>query len=160
MTLRDCTADELRLMALLSDPEADANELQDTIEMVEANFNDKVESYCFVQKQMHDDADTLKAEAKRLSERAKALEKGADRMNEWLKTCLLATGQRKLNTLHYTLSVRKSTSAEVDDMSKVPQECLTFAEPKANRTAIKEWIKTNGPCDWAHLEDHENLTIK
>ena len=159
-TLRELTNDQLRLMALLADPETSSEELQDTIEMVEGDFQDKVEAYCIVRAQMLSDAEDLEAEGKRLLERAKALKTGAARKEEWLMSCMLATGQRKLQTLRYTVSIRKSSSVEIDNMEDVPFECLKIADPTADKTKIKDYIKNNGPVTWAHIAEHDNISIK
>ena len=156
----EATDKVVKMLDVLCDPDTDPEVVKDTLEMVEADFADAAEDYCKEMANRRKLAEGIDAEAKRLSAKAKALKTGIERMESRMQQCLVATGKRKLETQLFTLSLRKSTSVEIDNLEDVPFECLKFTDPTADKTKIKDYIKKNGPVTWAHIAEHDNINIK
>ena len=66
----------------------------------------------------------------------------------------------KLKDSRCTISLRKSSQLILD----VPPELLppeyTRTKIEADKTALKDLIKTNVECNFAHMEEHYNLQVK
>ena len=107
------------------------------------------------------DANAIKAEKDKLAEREKALKNKADSLKKYLDRTLNGS---KFETPKVSISYRKSSSVEVDEnfidwARENAKELLTFSDPTASKTAIKDYLKTN-QCEYARMVPSSSMSIK
>ena len=109
-------------------------------------------------KNLLSESEALKAEEKAFAERRKSAESKAESLKRYLDTAL--KGQ-KFNTTKVAISYRKSTSVDVLDVSKLPQEYqVVKTEVVADKKAIGDALKAGGSVAGATLVEKNNLSIK
>lgn len=141
------------LVAQLEDAETDEEALAivDKINTVTTDISAKAEAYAYIRMNLKAQADEIqakanifKAEADRLSAKAKSAENNIKRLNEHLLFAMGVAGMKQLPTPIGKFYTQTTTSVEVLDAWKVPQEFTTPQEPKVDRNAIKRAFKETG----------------
>lgn len=170
MTLYELTEEFLRLQQWLEEEGADEDQaLADTLDMISKDFEDKADSYGCVLKNLEADIAEIKAqegilmeEVKRLKEKRTGIEKQTDRMREALRNALEATGKKNLKTEKFTFGTRSSSSVVIDakNVFDIPDDYLRYKEPEPDKTAIKDYLKDNPECEWAHMETKVSLSLR
>lgn len=104
----------------------------------------------------------IKAKIKGLTDRLKTLDKEIDYLKARVGASL---GYKKFETDEVRVTFRKSESVVIPDESKVPAEFMEYkntASPK--KDAIKKYLKSiegsDETCDWAEIEEKQNLQLK
>ena len=117
----------------------------------------KLENVAIFVKNARAEAAAIAAELKELTKRKRVLDNQAERTAAWL--ALVLDGE-KFSTPKASVSFRKSLATEIDDISKIPEEFLKYADPTADKEAIKRAIKEGQIVDGAHLETRQSIIIK
>lgn len=160
MTLYELTSEYLDLLAMLEDPEADEQIINDTLEAIGGELEDKADGYARVMRQMDADAKAIKAEEDRLAMRRKSLENRSAWLKDRLQSVMEVTGKTKFKTQFFTFGIQKNpASVVIDDESKIPAGYWIPQQPKLDKASLKDWLKEN-ECDWAHLAQTESLRIR
>jgi hypothetical protein len=169
-TLFDLEDTAYQLLALLeatddpveiADVEAVA-EIKAQLALVDQLMLTKQESYVSVIRSLEAMADARKAEADRLRDRAKTAERHADWLRARLLTHLKITGQERIETARFSISVRLNPpSCVVVDAAVVPSEFQkTKIEISVDRRGILEHYKTSGEIPpGVSIERSERLQI-
>jgi len=125
-------------------------------------MQDKIENIgCWV-KNLLSNADQLDAEIKSLTERKKSAKNKAESLKKYLSDFLNGS---KFESSKVSISYRKSESVEVIDIEQIKllENCddyLTYKEPEANKTAIKDAIKHGVIVPGCSLVEKQNIQIK
>ena len=123
----------------------------------------KIENIGLYIKDLQAEAKAIKDEEAALAARRKAAENKVERLKNLLDYALRGA---KFSTPRLKVSYRKSQTVEVSDgflawADEHRPDLLVYADPKPSKTAIKDAIKHGGiPEDMAHIESHENISIK
>lgn len=165
MTIYTISDDMMRILNMLEQQPEDETEeqaLKDTLEMVKMDFAAKADGYGKVLRQLQAEAEAIKAEKIRLGQRQSTLEKNAERLKETMKQAMLMTGQKKVKTDLFTFSTRagKELVIDTDNVFEIPDELLRYKDPEPDKAAIKEYLKTNPECGWAHMIETQSLIVK
>lgn len=120
-------------------------------------LSDKRENIAMWIKDLLAEAEMYKAEIQSLERRKRLAEHKADNLKKYLAANL---NGEKFKTAKVECSFRKSEAVEILDISKLGSEYLKYAEPTANKTAIKEAIKAGKEVAGAELTTRYNLLIK
>lgn len=156
-TLYELT-DNLRMIQQLIEDGAEG--LDDTLESVEMALEEKVEGYSMVIRNIESDVDGIDKEIKRLTERKQVLKNGIDRMKNNLQFALTSTGKKKVQTEKFTVSLRKSTSVQIVDESKIPEEFFKVkVEKTVNKKDLAQQLKET-EIEGARLVENESLQIR
>lgn len=156
-TLYELT-DNLRMIQQLIEDGAEG--LDDTLESVEMALEEKVEGYSMVIRNIESDVDGIDKEIKRLTERKQVLKNGIDRMKNNLQFALASTGKKKVQTEKFTVSLRKSTSVQIVDESKIPEEFFKVkVEKTVNKKELAQQLKES-KIEGARLVENESLQIR
>lgn len=107
---------------------------------------EKTESYVSVIRSLEAMAEARKTEADRMRERARFAEKHADWLRNRLLVHMQTTGQSRVETSRFTLSIRQNPpSVNVVDAAAVPSEYQrTKIEISVDRRSILEDFKKSG----------------
>lgn len=163
MTLYEVTADYLRIMEMMEDPELDPQTLADTMEAVEGELEVKVENYGKVIRNFEADIEVIKSEINRLTDRKKVIENSVKRMKEILQQTMETTGKTKIKTDLFNFSIRNNAPAVVvdGDIKDIPMEYLRIREPEVDKAKLKEDLKKGIDLEGvAHLERSTSIVIK
>lgn len=129
----------------------------DRLDQLEMERDTKIENIALYIKNLTADAEALKAEKQSFAERQKAAENKVESLKKYLATYL--AGQ-KFSTPRVAISFRKTASVNVTDMTAIPKEYLKFAEPTADKNAIKAAIKAGTSVAGAELVEGKSMSIK
>lgn len=158
MTLYELTGAALELYQMMQDGEIEEDVFKDTLEAVEGEIEYKCDSYCKVIYSLNGYRESLQKEIDRLKARQASIDNNVKRMKAVMQTMLEATGNSKVKTILFTVSLRKNPPKLVVT-GDVPKEFLIPQEPKVDNAAIKNLLKTQ-ELEFAHLEQTQSLSIR
>lgn len=166
MKLYELTNDYLALLNAIDNDEIPEEAIADTLEAITAGIEEKADSIACLLKNLDADIVAIKAEETRLAERRKAKEKSIERIKQYLSESLQNAGIDKVETARNRITFRKSEAVEIVDEVFIKwaqmhrDDLLTYAEPKANKTAIKSALKDGIEIVGAELRIKNNIQIK
>lgn len=131
----------------------DAERLQE----LELAYEDKVEGVALWIKDLLAEAKAIKEEGDALAKRQKVRENKAESLKKWLAGAL--EGQ-KFKTAKVEIAFRKSESVQIDDVSKLDDDYLKFAEPTVDKTKVKQALKSGIKLQGVQLVTNQNIQIK
>ena len=102
-----------------------------------------------------------KLEIERLEDLKKGKEKKIKSIKSYIKGILLDLDKKKVETELGNLSLRKTTSVEITDISKIPKEYLVVKEEVTpSKKLIGDSLKKNILIDGAVLKEDYSVLIK
>lgn len=102
-----------------------------------------------------------KLEIERLEDLKKGKEKKIKSIKSYIKRILLDLDKKKVETELGNLSLRKTTSVEITDISKIPREYLVVKEEVTpSKKLIGDSLKKNILIDGAVLKEDYSVLIK
>ena len=102
-----------------------------------------------------------KLEIERLEELKKSKEKKIKSIKNYIKGILLELDKKKVETELGNLSLRKTTSVEITDITKIPKEYLVVKEEVTpSKKLIGDSLKKNILIDGAVLKEDYSVLIK
>ena len=141
--------------------EIDTEKAEEYLEALQLERCVKIENIAVYIKSLTSEALAIKAEEKRLEERRKAKERKAERLSEYLKSSMLAVGDKKFETARVALSFRTSRQVVVTDIDILDGAFVREkVEKSADKTAIKNAIESGVAVNGAYIEEKQNLSIK
>lgn len=159
MTLYEMTTQTKALYEMLQAEETEDKEqiIADTLESIEADK--KIESYCQIIGQYKADIDMYSAEIKRLTAKKTTATNAVERMKKALLDFMEASGEEKIKSGVYSVSVRTSKTVIITDIYKVPAEFIRVKK-EVNKTAIGELLKQGESLDYAEYGFTRGVNIK
>ena len=119
--------------------------------------DEKIENAALYYKNLLSDADAYKAEKQAFADREQAARKKAESLKQYLDYALNGEG---FKTAKVAISFRTSERVVIDDLSQLDMAYVKFAEPTADKTAIKKAIMGGVEVVGAHIESAKNMQIK
>jgi len=159
MTLYEMTEVATQLYDLFTNGEIPEEAVIDTLEGI--GVEGKIEDYCYVINQLVADTAMIDTEIERLKMKKAQAKGGIERMKKALLAYMTAADIKKTNAGTFTLSLRKSKSVVVSDISKIPEKYIkvkTTTEP--DKTALKKAIEAGENIEGATVQTNNNLQIK
>ena len=118
-------------------------------------------SYANVIRAMEYETKTIDAEIKRLQDLKRVRTNTVDRLKTALSTSMHVCGLELIEDATTKINFRKSTSLEIIDETKVPNEFKTqVITTKVDKNAIKAKIKQGDTIDGVELIEKQNIQIK
>ena len=143
------------------DPETGEILDEQKLASLEMEHDKKVENIGLYIKNLESDAEQIKAEKNALAAREKSAKNKAESLRKYLSSYL--AGQ-KFSTPKVAISFRTSTSVEADVAelmkSEVGAEYLKYAEPTADKTAIRKALQEGIKLPGCVLITNQNMQIK
>ena len=149
------------IYAQLQSMELDDETFNDTLESIDfkENFAQSCEWFIKMQRNAKADAERFKAEKDAFAKKQKDAEARAERFKERIKEAMMLTNQQKVDTGLFKLSLRKTKSVTVSDLSKLSDKFLKVkVEP--NKTEIKGAIKSGQVVLGAELTEGRSVIVK
>lgn len=102
-----------------------------------------------------------KSEIDRLAELRKSRERKITSLKNYIKSILLDLNRKKIETDLGNLSLRKTTSVEIIDVTKIPKEYLVIKEEVTpSKKLIGDSLKKNITIEGAILKEDYSLSLK
>ena len=126
--------------AILSCIDPESGEIIDAekLDALQIERDEKLENVALWIKDLTAEAAALKAEKQAFADRQKAAETKAESLKKWLSKALEG---EKFKTTKVAVSFRKTQSVQVSDIWELDEKFVKFAEPTADKAAIKAAIK-------------------
>lgn len=125
-------------------------------EGLEIEKEKKIENIALYYKNQLSDAEQYKAEKEQFYKKEKVAKNKAENAKKLLSEYLAG---EKFKTTRVNISYRKSESVVIDDINQLEEECLTY-KVEADKTKIKEMIKSGVEVKGAYIENKQNIQIK
>ena len=119
--------------------------------------DEKIENIALWIKNLSSDVEGMENEKKAFEERIKAAKNKVIALKAYLE---MALNGEKFQTAKCSITFRKSKSVTVLDVSKLDKDYLKYAEPTADKTAIKKAIESGVTVAGASLVENLNVQIK
>jgi hypothetical protein len=148
---------------MLEDPDIDPQVIADTMEAVSGELDVKCDSYVVIIKKLEAQVEMIDTELIRLEKNKTALTSNIKRMKSSVLDAIQLTGQRKIETDHFKLSIVKNGGKqpmEVDEIEKIPQAYISM-KPVADVEKIRKELEAGGELEFARLKPRgEHLGIR
>lgn len=129
-------------------------EMFDSLQM---ERDEKIESIALYIKDLKAEAEALKAEKLAFAERQKAAENKVESLKNYLAYALKGQAFKSTKAV---VSFRKTQQVDIPDIYALDENFLKYAEPTADKTAIKEAIKQGKTVAGATLVENTSIIIK
>ena len=126
-------------------------------EKLQLEKDEKIENVALWIKNLSSDVESMENEKKAFEERIKACKNKVSSLKTYLE---MALNGEKFQTAKCSITFRKSKSIEVTDISKLEKNYLKYADPTADKTAIKKAIESGVTVAGASLVENLNVQIK
>lgn len=135
---------------------------EDEYNAIQMDKDEKIENTALVIKNKQYLLDALKDEKRNLDDRIKVLTNEIDRLKQRVGFSL---GYKPFETPKCKISFRKSKSVVVTDEDKIPKKFFkTEKVTKLMKDEVKKYLASiegsNKKCNWAKLEEKQNLQLK
>lgn len=117
----------------------------------------KLENVALWIKDLKAEAEALKAEKQAFADRQKAAETKAESLKKYLEYALEGD---PFKTTKVAVSFRKTKSVKINDIFKISNKYLKYAEPTADKAAIKKAIEAGEQIEGAELVEGLSVSIK
>lgn len=125
----------------------------------------KIENTALYVKNLEAEAKAIKEEEARLSDRRKAMENKAKRLREYIG---FALDGEKFETVRCSISYRKSTALEVDDITAAAEwlddnghpDMVVYSAPTIDKRAVKDLIKGGTQVPGVELVERQSLQLR
>ena len=140
-------------------------ELNNYIESLTMQLDNKVENIALYIKNLESDAEQIKQEKMKLQKRQQVAENHAQYLKKYLANFLQYHEINKFETPKCKVSFRKSTTVEITDLEKIPQEFIKprkLTDNDVNKTDIKDYLKKHQDetIDGINIKENQNISIK
>ena len=146
-------------MAIMECIDGETGEILDSekLEALQMERSEKIEKVALFYKNLTSDAEAYKAEKDKFAERQRVAENKAESLKKWIDHALSGS---PFKTTQVEIKYRKSKQVVIDDLSAINETYLKFAEPKPDKTAIKNAIDSGAEVAGCHIEEKQNISIK
>ena len=158
MNIFEMTVAANQLYDLLTSGEIDEQTFNDTLQAM--GTEEKLESYCKVIRQLEADAEMLKAEKERIDKKIKVCENSVNRMKKAVIEFMKASGSTKSTAGTFTVALSTSKATKIVDESLIPKKYFIKQEPKIDKKAILEMLKSGAKVKGCELQINEGVRIK
>jgi hypothetical protein len=119
--------------------------------------DEKIEKVALWIKELKAEAEALKAEKQSFADRQRAAENKIESLKKWLADAL---NGEKFKTTKVAVSFRKTKSVDVPDVFALDENYIKYAEPTADKAAIKKAIEAGETVKGAQLVENVSISIK
>lgn len=160
----ELTADMMKILSMMDDPELNQQTLKDTMEGIEGAYEDKFDGYAAVIRQLTGYINELEEEKKRIDARKVAFENNVKKMKQIMLDSMNMTGKTKFKTAKNSFWTQKNKASVVIDAKSVwdiPEDFRRYKDPEPDKTKIGEAIAAGQDFTGiAHMEQTESVRIK
>lgn len=160
----ELTADMMKILSMMDDPDLDQQTLKDTMEGIEGAYEDKFDGYAAVIRQLTSYINELDEEKNRIEARKTSFENNVKKMKKIMLESMNLTGKTKFKTAKNSFWTQKNKASVVIDAKSVwdiPEDFRRYKDPEPDKTKIGEAIAAGKDFTGiAHMEQTESVRIK
>lgn len=160
----ELTADMMKILSMMDDPDLDQQTLKDTMEGIEGAYEDKFDGYAAVIRQLTSYINELDEEKNRIEARKTSFENNVKKMKKIMLESMNLTGKTKFKTAKNSFWTQKNKASVVIDAKSVwdiPEDFRRYKDPEPDKTKIGEAIAAGKDFSGiAHMEQTESVRIK
>ena len=159
--IRNGMIDTLDIFLESEQTEMDRENYNDIMEYLKEELKNKSSDLIKYIRNLELENTVTKLEIERLEDLKKGKEKKIKSIKSYIKEILLDLDKKKVETELGNLSLRKTTSVEITDISKIPREYLVVKEEVTpSKKLIGDSLKKNILIDGAVLKEDYSVLIK
>lgn len=159
--IRNGMIDTLDIFLESDQTEMDRENYNDIMEYLKEELKSKSSDLIKYIRNLELENTVTKLEIERLEDLKKGKEKKIKSIKSYIKGILLDLDKKKVETELGNLSLRKTTSVEITDISKIPREYLVVKEEVTpSKKLIGDSLKKNILIDGAVLKEDYSVLIK
>lgn len=159
--IRNGMIDTLDIFLESEQTEMDRENYNDIMEYLKEELKSKSTDLIKYIRNLELENTVTKLEIERLEDLKKGKEKKIKSIKSYIKEILLDLDKKKVETELGNLSLRKTTSVEITDISKIPKEYLVVKEEVTpSKKLIGDSLKKNIFIDGAVLKEDYSILIK
>ena len=159
--IRNGMIDTLDIFLESEQTEMDRENYNDIMEYLKEELKSKSSDLIKYIRNLELENTVTKLEIERLEDLKKGKEKKIKSIKNYIKGILLDLDKKKVETELGNLSLRKTTSVEITDISKIPREYLVVKEEVTpSKKLIGDSLKKNIFIDGAVLKEDYSVLIK
>ena len=136
-------------------------EIANALAVKQEEFENKALNVAGVVRMFENKSDEIDREIERLTAIKDKIDNTVGRLKTSLSTACQTLGFEKIEGIHAKISFRKSEKTVIDNLEEIPQEYkvekVTYT---ADKTKIKEALKSGLNVSGAHLEENKSIQIK
>ena len=129
----------------------------ETFEKLQLDLDTKIKNIALYVLNLESDAAQLEEQERKFCARKTAAKNKAGRLKEYLDAFL--QGQKRIYP-EVSLTYRPSVQVVIEDKYQIPERFLCQCDPKIDKIAIKDALKTGEAVPGASLLEKKNLQIK
>ena len=160
----ELTADMMKILSMMDDPDLDQQTLKDTMEGIEGAYEDKFDGYAAVIRQLTSYINELDEEKNRIEARKTSFENNVKKMKKIMLESMNLTGKTKFKTAKNSFWTQKNKASVVIDAKSVwdiPEDFRRYKDPEPDKTKIGEAIAAGKDFTGiAHMEQTESVRIR
>lgn len=159
--IRNGMIDTLDIFLESEQTEMDRENYNDIMEYLKEELKNKSSDLIKYIRNLELENTVTKLEIERLEDLKKGKEKKIKSIKNYIKGILLDLDKKKVETELGNLSLRKTTSVEITDITKIPREYLVVKEEVTpSKKLIGDSLKKNILIDGAVLKEDYSVLIK
>ena len=159
--IRNGMIDTLDIFLESDQTEIDRENYNDIMEYLKEELKSKSSDLIKYIRNLELENTVTKLEIERLEDLKKGKEKKIKSIKSYIKRILLDLDKKKVETELGNLSLRKTTSVEITDITKIPREYLVVKEEVTpSKKLIGDSLKKNILIDGAILKEDYSILIK
>ena len=159
--IRNGMIDTLDIFLESEQTEMDRENYNDIMEYLKEELKSKSSDLIKYIRNLELENTVTKLEIERLEDLKKGKEKKIKSIKSYIKRILLDLDKKKVETELGNLSLRKTTSVEITDITKIPKEYLVVKEEVTpSKKLIGDSLKKNILIDGAVLKEDYSVLIK
>ena len=159
--IKNAMIDTLDIFLESNQDEMDKENYDDVMEYLREELENKSSNIVRYIRNLELENVVAKAEIDRLEELKKSREKKITSLKGYIKGILLELDKKKIETDLGNLSLRKTTSVEIVNLSKIPKEYLIVKEEiTPSKKLIGDSLKKNIAVSGAILKEDYSLLLK
>lgn len=145
--------------AIMACIDSETGEIIDMQKLAELQLEreQKIENVALWYKNLLSDAEQYKAEKNAFAEKEQKAKNKAESLKNYLDFALAGDNYKSARV---NVSYRQSESVIIDDIDILDERFIKFAEPTADKVAIKNALKAGEDVKGVHLEQKSNIQIK
>lgn len=159
--IKNAMLDTLDIFLESNQDDTDKENYNDIMEYLKEELQNKSSTIIRYIRNLELENMVAKTEIDRLEEIKKTREKKITSLKKYIKGILLELDKKKIETDLGNLSLRKTTSVEIIDLSKIPKEYLTIKEEiTPSKKLIGDCLKKKIAVSGAILKEDYSLLLK
>lgn len=161
MKLYELSQNYLNILELVDKPEMDQEVIEEALAEIKDGIKDKSENIVKLMKSLEAEERAIRDEERRLADRRRGITKRREGLKDYLEREFEATGINKIKTELFTIYMQNNpASVKVVNEKEIPKEYWVPQDPRLDKKALADRLKTGAIIPGAELKQGRSLRIR